>query len=125
MRPSETAKRKRNRVAKRARYNGVAHPPPMREIDEDYLAFIRKQPCMVNGTVGGEDLLRVDPCHTVAVKAGGSDYDALPMIRLLHEEQHRGRLTFATKYGIDYKKRIAHYNALYERETGKEIKRGV
>lgn len=87
-----------------------------REIDEDYLEWIRNQPCVITGKRLGSGFDRVDPAHTDTVGSGGSDRSALPLINRLHTEQHTGFKTFARKYGLDYDKLIREHNERYERE---------
>lgn len=123
--PNATAKRKRKRAAKAAAYNGIAHPAPFREVDEDYLDFIRGERCVVSGTHGGTGFYRIDPSHTSTVGSGGSDYDSLPLARWLHTELGTlGVKTFARKYNLDWSALIADHNKRYTAATGKEIHRG-
>ena len=66
---------------------------------EEYLAFIREQPCVVSGK------RPADPHHT---RAGGvgtkcSDHLTVPLYRELHSECHQiGHKTFQKKHGIDF-----------------------
>jgi len=76
-------------------------PKQKREIDKKYLAYIRKQPCLVY------------PCpfkssahHDPSKGSGGSDYETLP---LCEEGGHHiegvhklGRETFQKKLGLDF-----------------------
>lgn len=70
-------------------------------------------PCCVSG----ESVWRyaiVDPAHIKTRGSGGDDlYNTLPLVRHLHEEQHRiGWPRFEKKYGID---RVALAHAYTER----------
>lgn len=112
-------KKRDKRAAERAKnFPHLAIPFKPREIDEDYLDFIRGEPCIVTRQHG------VDPAHTHTVGSGGSDYDALPLKRDLHTEQHKGFDTFAEKYRLNYQELIQKHNDKYERQTGNKIKRG-
>ena len=66
---------------------------------EEYLAFIREQPCAVSGK------RPADPHHTgrggVALKC--SDHLTVPLCRELHGECHQiGQKTFQKKYNVDF-----------------------
>lgn len=89
-----------------------------REIDREYLDWIKEQRCVVcNDTP-------CDPAHTTTVGANGSDYDAIPLCRLHHSEQHsRGVKTFAELYCFSYTLNIRHYNGNYKILTNNEIRR--
>ncbi len=76
----------------------MSHPQPkkIRETDENYLDFIREQPCLVC-----LDPI-VEPHHTKTVGAGGSDYNAVPLCRRCHASAHySGTHFFFKKKGID------------------------
>ncbi len=84
-------------------------------IDEDYLAWIRTQPCLVckMGSV---------PHHTVSKGAGGSDLKAVPLCPDHHnlggDSIHRlGRTTFCTRYRIDLAYEIERLREKYERDN--------
>lgn len=77
-----------------------------RYVNEEYLEFIRKQPCCVDNfdcrPVSQEK--RSDPHHVKSQKSGGSDLGCVPLCRLHHGFFHSiGILTFQTKYQIDLK----------------------
>lgn len=79
----------------------TAIPKPQRELDPDYLAYVRKQPCCVSGKTP------VDAHHVRIGNVGGvgtkpSDWMAIPLHRDFHREFHDlGIMGFETKYGID------------------------
>ena len=77
-----------------------ANPKIKREIDEDYLKYIRSQSCIISGQIA-------EPHHTRTRGASGSDYCAVPLSRILHTEIHAiGRYAFREKYGVDFNKAI-------------------
>ena len=68
----------------------------MREVDEDYLDYIREQPSVVS--LRPSD----DPHHLESRGSGGSDYTAIPLTRGEHREIHTMPLRdFEEKYGIN------------------------
>ena len=69
-------------------------PKPTRVIDEEYLDYIRKQPCLVCRHDS-------DPHHLVTRKAFGSDYTAIPLCRNHHTEIGWGIGKFELKYKIN------------------------
>lgn len=69
-------------------------PKQTREVNEDYLEFIRKQPCCISGE-------NAEPHHLKSVGSGGSDMSCVPLSRKLHTEVHMmGRSRFEAKYEI-------------------------
>jgi len=75
-------------------------PKIKRETDPDYLKWIRSQPCLVDVGCEGD----VVPHHDPSVKAGGSDYCAIPLCVKHHIPgvHSLGRKTFQARYGIDF-----------------------
>ena len=77
----------------------ISDPKIKREVDKNYLAFIREQPCLVGCDCQGEVVYH----HTVTVKTGGSDYKTLPLCGKHHPELHTiGQQTFQDKYSLDF-----------------------
>lgn len=80
---------------------------PIREVDKDYLKFIRKEPCLITG-------LKADPHHTVSRGAGGSDYRAVPLNREKHSEcENIGIKTFQKKYYLSFDREIIRLLIIY------------
>ena len=74
---------------------------PKREVDEDYLDFIRGMPCAVCGK------FPADPHHWKTRASGGSDYWAIAMCRRCHRLiDDLGRNTFCNIYEFDPWKKI-------------------
>jgi len=85
----------------------MGHEKPKREIDKDYLKWIRQQPCLVSiGRCGigcgceGEITAHHDP----TIGAGGSDFNALPFCLAHHIPgvHSMGKKTFQEIYNIDF-----------------------
>jgi hypothetical protein len=75
---------------------------PKRFISEEYLEFIRHQPCC-NPKCDGKGNRKSDPHHTKSVKSGGSDLTAVPLCRECHSECHNtGIITFQVWKGINF-----------------------
>lgn len=90
----------------------------VRSVDRNYLAWIRKQPCVVTGQSGTE------AAHTETVGSGGGDWTALPLTPAMHREQHTiGFTTFANQYGIDYGHEIEEHHRRYFNVTGRQVLR--
>jgi hypothetical protein len=74
----------------------LAFPKPVREEDEDYLRFIRRQGCVLHNQIQAE------AHHVKTVGAGGSDYRTVPLCRSHHVQVHRfGREWFEAKYQVN------------------------
>ena len=77
-------------------------PKQKREVDKDYLAYLRKQPCLAWDCPN-----KAEVHHDPSVAAGGSDYLALP---LCPEEHHipgvhaMGKDTFQKRHNINFDK---------------------
>jgi len=66
-----------------------------RQVDWEYLAWIKSLPCLVTGKVGA------DPHHLSSVGSGGSDYSAVPLKRKFHNEiEQIGVKEFEVKYKL-------------------------
>ena len=79
----------------------MEYPKIKREIDKDYLAYIRKQPCLVGLFCRG----RVAPHHDPSIGAGGSDYRALPLCANHHTTVHQiGRKSFQDRSMLNFNK---------------------
>lgn len=69
---------------------------PARATDEDFLDFVRQHPCTVCGESG------VHAHHLRTRGAGGSDYTAVPLCGLHHQQWHQlGNRPFREKTGVD------------------------
>lgn len=82
--------------------------------DEEYLSFIRKQPCIVCNCI------HVVPHHeSISGRGTGikaSDLETIPLCHFCHNERHNtGKLTFAWKYQINYTKEISRLQKIYEK----------
>jgi len=81
------------------------HPKPVRYVDEDYLAFLRNQPCVVYGCArwtGNQ------PHHTISRGAGGSDLLALPVCAEHHTMMEAGQIN-DRDYAMDGWALLAEY----------------
>jgi len=98
----------------------VGPPRKGRVHDEEYLAWIRKQPCICCGT-----RRYVEAAH-VGMRGLGmkcSDYEALPLCPAHHvqgpESQHVLQKRFWPHWGLDRLKLIAGFARRHEKEKGK------
>ena len=85
------------------------HP---REIDEDYLKYIRGEPCLVSNE---------HPCiahHTESRATFGSDYKTIPLIEKHHTPgvHSMGKATFQELYNINFDKEIIRLLIKYIKE---------
>jgi len=73
-------------------------PKPSREVDKDYLKYIRRQPCLVYGCPN-----KAIAHHDPTVGAGGSDYTSVPLCTYHHIPgiHQMGRGIFQKTYSID------------------------
>ncbi|MGZ3773011.1 MAG: DUF968 domain-containing protein [Pseudobdellovibrionaceae bacterium] len=86
-----------------------------REIDSDYIEWIKTLPCVISGVFG------VDAHHSVRRSQGGSDRTCVPLSHDLHMELHTvGIDTFENKYDIDFKLIVQTLNRLFEEKLLKE-----
>ena len=73
------------------------YPKPKTDKDPKYLAWVRKQPCVITGRT---------PCEAHHTQTGGtamkgSDYAALPLYFEMHREHDRvGKKTFWRLYDV-------------------------
>lgn len=84
-----------------------------REIDDNYLKFIRSLPCLVNN----EECFGVIEAHHQERKSQlGSDYSAIPLCHKHHigGVHLMGVDSFARRYSIDYDAQIKRLNILYK-----------
>lgn len=89
------------------------YPKPVRIVDEAYLDFVRSLPCCVHRGSCGEER---DAHHLVTRGAGGSDYTAVPLCRLMHSEYHQvGALAFEAAHGVNLWQVCAYTLAEYVR----------
>lgn len=95
----------------------MEYPKKKREIDKDYLAYIRKQPCLVLYCPE-----KTYPHHDPTVKAGGTDYNALPLCTEHHTSgvHLMGRDTFQSEYGIDFNAERVRLLILYIKQLKNE-----
>jgi len=69
---------------------------PQRQTDEDYVDWIRDQPCLVCRRPGS------DPAHLDTRGSGGSDLTCVPLCRRHHREQEDNPLSkFEDEYHIN------------------------
>jgi len=95
----------------RSRIGDIKATKPAR--DRDYLNWLKLLRCIVCLAAG------CDPCHVGPIRGMRqkcSDYEAVPMCRTHHDEQHRLQKTFWAKYGLDRDAIIASLNARYKAE---------
>jgi hypothetical protein len=84
---------------------------PLRVTDEDYLDHVRSLDCV---SCNHSLVTQSDPHHLTTRGAGGSDYTAVPMCRLHHDEIHRGGLNkFEMLHGLDMYQALARCLASY------------
>lgn len=79
----------------------MEYPKIKREIDKDYLNYIRHEPGLIEGN-------SIEAHHTISVGAGGSDYLAVPIPSKHHKPgiHTMGKDTFQKKYNINFDKEI-------------------
>ena len=96
----------------------MTHEKSVRETDEDYLAYIKSQPCLVwnNECIGD-----ITAHHTITVGAGGKDYLAIPLCMRHHNDVHSmGLMTFQELYNIDFNKEIIRLLIGYIQKINRE-----
>lgn len=78
----------------------LAFPKPVRQKDPEYLAWVRRRPCIACGA-------RAQAHHTVTKGARGSDYQAVALCWTHHSILHqKGRARFELEYHVDLKDEI-------------------
>jgi hypothetical protein len=98
----------------------IGYSKNKREVDKDYLRFVRSQPCLVWGCPN-----KSAAHHDPTVGAGGSDYRALP---LCAEEHHTtgvhqmGRGLFQKKHNIDFNAERVRLLIMYVKKLKKGVK---
>ena len=71
-------------------------PAPVRQTDEEYVAWVRNKQCLVCDRPGS------DPAHLDTRGSGGSDYTCIPLCRIHHREQEDNSLRdFEDAYHIN------------------------
>lgn len=96
-------------------------PKPRRIRDEQYLAWIRTQPCLVGSGLDCDG--KIDAHHVMPVGCGkvGSKADdrrTVPLCRTGHRHYHDwGRYSFEQMYRVNLESEIARLNALYPGKT--------
>jgi len=74
-------------------------PKQKREVDKEYLKFIRRHSCLC----GVECMGKVEAHHTTTRGAGGSDYKAIPLcIKHHYTVGNMGIETFQENYFINF-----------------------
>jgi len=87
---------------------------PTREVDKDYLEYIKRQPCLIHD---GRCVGDIVPHHTKTKGASGSDYKTVPLCATHHNEVHVwGRYTFQESYNISFSEEIIRLLAGYIRQ---------
>lgn len=68
-----------------------------------YLRYLRGQLCLVCGRNWG-----IEPHHTGSKALGrkASDFDAIPLCRIHHDEYHQGKQAFLEKYSLNLDRAI-------------------
>lgn len=85
----------------------LAFPKPNRLKNPDYLAWIRRQPCLVDHVVAQAH-------HTMSRGAGGSDYRSVPLCPQHHRECHRrGGSWFQETYRLDFTEEVIRLMETY------------
>lgn len=89
-----------------------------REINEDYLSFIRALPCLVNN----EECFGIVHAHHHDRKSQlGSDYSAVPLCFNHHHKLHSaGVKYFSNRYKIDFESQIKRLLVLYKLKSHKK-----
>lgn len=78
----------------------LAFPKPSRLQSPGYLAWIRRQPCLV-------DYVVAQAHHSITRGRGGSDYRCVPLCVRHHNEVHRmGSTSFEAKYRLDFMEEV-------------------
>ena len=76
-------------------------PKPKREIDKDYLEFVKLEKCIICGRWPS------DAHHSISRGSGGGDYYAVSLCREHHSEGHTiGWQTFQSKYELCFNEEI-------------------
>ena len=115
MRPRKPLKRSTKPIS-RSPLKRSSRPPRARKADptkrrfagrrcRPYLDWLQREACCVTGWRSDVEGFGVDPAHIRPRSTGGDDlYNALPLIRRLHDKQHViGWPEFEKWYGIDAK----------------------
>lgn len=100
----QVAREKRDQVA-------LMDTKPERITNNDYLDFIRSQPCCVTGMTEG-----VHPHHFLTGGMGtkGSDFATVPLYHELHRHLHdHGQDGFQEEYDVNFKEEMARLMHLY------------
>lgn len=90
-------------------------PKRKRIVCRRYIRYIKTKECLIAAQhdCRGEP----DPHHVVPVSLGGSDFKAVPLCRIAHEEAQRSRAAFEAKYAILFDYEIEQLNKNYLREN--------
>jgi Protein of unknown function (DUF968). len=84
-------------------------PEPLR--DKFYLAWMRRQGCLIDGRTA-----HVHHVQHGGVGTKGSDHETVPFCWRHHREMHDiGRLTFEEKHGLNLDRECERYRELYLR----------
>jgi len=94
----------------------LALQKPRRQVDTDYLNFVRGRPCLV-----AHCLRRGEPHHVVSRGAGGGDYTAAPLCREHHRQLHTtGLRRFEENFGLELWREVANLLGLYLEDQRRE-----
>lgn len=90
----------------------TAHPKPVIVRDPQFLDWIRQRRCVITGRHG------VDACHVRNRRMYGDAANVVPMVRAVHQEQHRsGVKSFQVKHSIDLQAEADRLWAAYHQES--------
>ena len=126
---SETKAKEQRNLQKGINFAHLQEKLDPREVDADYLKWIRKQPCIFTKRTHEQAQTpqqHIDASHCIkSVGAWGSDYDALPVINYLHIGEQHGKdaSQVEAKHNKNYLEEIKKHNAKYEADTGRKISR--
>ncbi len=96
------------------RLRPVALKPKKGRIEDPaFLAFVRRQPCLLRGKHRCRG--PVDPHHVGHYgQARRNDRKAVPLCRSGHDLAHKYKRTFETRFGIDFEREIARLNRMFD-----------
>lgn len=90
----------------------LAFPKPVRLRDEDYLRFIKRQPCLI--THCASEASHIVPEGHAKMGSKVSDYRTLPMHPKIHRLYHRvGRKAFEERFNVDLDLEQIHYLEIF------------
>jgi hypothetical protein len=98
----------------------LALPRPMRFVDERYLAWIRRQSCVLKGKPGHHCWGQIQACHIKTRGSGGGDDQVFPGCALAHSEQEGKTAKFEAKWAVNLKEESDWLRKKYETTTTKK-----